>query len=144
MAGEPLYRFPAQMDALQEVLTQLEHLAGSFDSATVLRAQTVVEELFVNSVTHGGRENGAGVVVAFSVAACDGELRLHYEDQFAQFDPFQNLEAIEQKARQPVERRAVGGLGRLLAGRLADEVRYARQRGRNCIDLRFIPRLPRT
>jgi anti-sigma regulatory factor (Ser/Thr protein kinase) len=134
------------MESLQAVLTQLEHLARSFDSATVLRAQTVVEELFVNSVTHGGRGDGSGVVVGLSVAACNGELRLHYEDQFAQFDPFQDLEAVEQQARQPVERRAVGGLGRLLAGRLADEVRYARQRGRNCIDLRFIPRtqVPKT
>lgn len=128
------------MESLQAVLTQLEHLAGAFDSATVLRAQTVVEELFVNSVTHGGRGDGTGVVVGLSVAACDGELRLHYEDQFAHFDPFADLDSVEQEARQPVERRAVGGLGRLLAGRLADEVRYARQRGRNSIDLRFIPR----
>lgn len=128
------------MESLQQVLTQLEHLAASFDAATVLRAQTVVEELFVNSVSHGGREEGGGVVVALAVFASQGELRLHYEDQFAAFDPFQELEAVEQQARQPVERRAVGGLGRLLAGRLADEVRYARQPGRNCIDLRFIPR----
>lgn len=128
------------MDALHQVLTQVEHLASSFDSATVSRARTVVEELFANSVSHGGRQDGSGVVVALSVIAWDGELRLHYEDQFAQVEPHQDHVAAEQKAGQPVERRAAGGVGRLLAGRLADEVRYARQRGRNCIDLRFIPR----
>lgn len=128
------------MESLQAVLARLEESASAFDAATVLRAQTVVEELFVNSVSHGGRAEGSGVVVVLSVSVCDGELRLHYEDQFAPFDPFEHLEEIERQAQQPVERRAVGGLGRLLAGRLADEVRYARKRGRNVIDLRFIPR----
>lgn len=142
MAGEPLYRFPARLESLQALLSRLEEAAQAFDAATVLRAQTVVEELFVNSVSHGGRADGAGVVVVLCVAASNGELRLHYEDQFAPFDPFENLDAIDDQAQQPLERRAVGGLGRLLAGRLADEVRYARKKGRNVIELRFIPRRP--
>lgn len=130
------------MDSLREVLAHLEQCAGRFDSATVLRAQVVVEELFTNSVSYGGRTNEASVTIALGVSESGGELRLRYEDEFAPFDPFADLDAIEHKIlqEQPLAHRAVGGLGRLLAGRLADEVHYAREQNRNCIDLRFVPR----
>lgn len=138
--SRPLYRFPARLESLPAVLARLVESAAGAEAAMVLRAQTVVEELFVNSVSHGGRGNGGQVMVAFA-ARLEGEaLVVRYEDLFAPFDPFEGLDAVERQAAQPLERRKVGGLGRLLAARLADEARYARQRGRNRIDLRFVPR----
>lgn len=129
------------MESLRAMLARLEQLKPEFDAATVLRAQAVIEELFVNSLQHGARGAALpGQEVALAVRRDADSLWLRYEDPFVAFDPFHDLEAVEAGLRRPPGQRGVGGLGRLLAGRLADSARYQRAGDRNRIELRFVPR----
>lgn len=142
MTDGPLYRFPAQMESLDALLLYLEKAAVHADRATVLRAQTAVEELFANSVLHGNKAHEAQASVWLGVTQRDGDLALRYEDAFAAFDPFQNLDAVARLTEIAMEHRPIGGLGRLLVYQLADQARYTRQADRNCIDLLFLRRPP--
>ena len=140
MTDGSLYRFPARMESLEALLSHVEKAAVSIDRGTVLRAQTAIEELFANSVLYGNLGNDEQASVWLSVSDDNGELRLRYEDAFAAFDPFQNLDAVVKLTEMPMEDRPVGGLGRLLVYQLADQARYAREADRNCVQLVFAPR----
>ncbi|MFZ4622732.1 MAG: ATP-binding protein [Rhodoferax sp.] len=136
-----MYRFPADMAALPDVLQQLDNLAAQSSLALVQRAAIVIEELFTNSVCHGLRQAGAPAEVGLSVLQRDGALYVRYQDSFARFDPFQGLDDIWQAVTGPLEDRLIGGLGRLLVYGLSDSASYSRIDGSNRIDLFFAPRV---
>jgi anti-sigma regulatory factor (Ser/Thr protein kinase) len=128
------------MESLEALLSHVEKAAVHADRGTVLRAQTAIEELFANSVLYGNRDSDAQASVWLSVTDDHGVLKLRYEDAFAAFDPFQNLDAAATLTEMAIEHRPIGGLGRLLVYQLADQARYARNGDRNCIQLLFGPR----
>src|SRR5690242_6217264 len=104
-----LYRFPARMESLDAVLSHVESAAVTVDRHTVLRAQTAVEELFANSVHYGNRDNDPQASVWLAAFEVNGELRLRFEDAFAAFDPFEDLDTSSQLSRLEIEQRSVGG-----------------------------------
>jgi len=135
-----LYRFPAEMAALPALLAQLQALCGQSDPALVARAETAIEELFTNSVSHGLRTDAAVVQVGLAVQAKNGSLQVRYEDGFLPFDPFQGLDKARQALELAGDDRSVGGLGRLIVHGLADQSCYTRDNAVNRIDLLFAPR----
>jgi serine/threonine-protein kinase RsbW len=100
--------------------------------ATCLRANLVIEELFVNTVRHGQR-GGSDAPVWITLALRGARVAVDYEDSAPPFNPF---------GRPPGELRAPtphghveGGLGVILANALASSVDYAYVFGRNRIRL---------
>ena len=140
MSDETLYRFPAQMESLAAVLAHIAQASDGADRAMVVRAQTAVEELFSNSVLHGGPAPPQADSVWVGARLADGQLQVRIEDAFAAFDPFSQLGSALRHSELPVEQRPVGGLGILMVHRLADQAHYSRTDGRNRITLHFTPR----
>lgn len=140
MNAVSLYSFPAQMESLAPVLAHVKSAASGIPSAIALRAETALEELLTNSVVHGNSAQVATASIWLGVAAHGGSLKLRYEDAFAEFDPLSEIEAALERSSNPIpmEQRNAGGLGLLMVYRLADEFRYTRENGRNCIDLIFL------
>ncbi len=128
------------MESLEALLAHVEKAAAGTDHGMVLRAQTALEELFANSVLYGNTGQDPEASVWLAVQPRQGRLHLRYEDAFAPFDPFQDLEAVVKANELPMEERAIGGVGRLLVYQLADHAQYERLDGRNSIQLLFIPR----
>ena len=75
------------MESLDTVLTHVAEAATNLDRQTVLRAQTAIEELFANSVTHGNRDHDPQASVWLEAVEVNGDLRIRYEDAFAPFNP---------------------------------------------------------
>jgi len=124
------------------MVTLLRSVTPDWEPAPMLRAETVMEELLSNSVTHGGGVADAPASDIWLAAALNGErLLLRYEDGFAPFDP---MDQIDQALRRTVDLLAhgPGGLGLLMVFRMADEFRYGRVDGRNRIDLAFVRHKP--
>lgn len=137
MTADPLYRFPARMGALGPLLAHVRAASAGVEPTAALRAETAVEELLTNSVVHGGGEGAAPASVWLSIDASANALKLRFEDAFAAFDPMPEIALALQRTASPMDQRPVGGLGLLMVYRLADEFRYVRENGHNCIDLTF-------
>ena len=125
------------MEYLGAALEHLEQAASGAGEAVILRAQTVVEELFSNSVLHGRLADDQASSIWIGALLADGQLQVRFEDTFPAFNPFSNVPIAEAQGRLPVEQRPIGGLGVLMVYRLADVAHYRREGARNCIDLRF-------
>jgi anti-sigma regulatory factor (Ser/Thr protein kinase) len=98
----------------------------------MLRANLVVEELFLNTVKHG-HHGGSDAPVWVTMIASEGKVSLTYEDFAPPFNPFARarrevLEALATTGRE-------GGLGVLLAQGLTATADYAYVYGRNRIRL---------
>ena len=100
---------------------------------STLRANLVIEELFLNTVKHGHR-GGSDAPVWISLAATDGgAVSLTYEDRAPPFNPFpSDREGIVKTIEQ---NRTEGGLGVILMHDLAESAQYAYLFGRNRIQL---------
>ena len=100
------------------------------------RLNLMVEELFVNTVTHGHEQDSdAPVRVALDVEP--GAIVLHYDDTAPPYNPFAHVQAPD--GVTPVEDRSVGGLGVHLIVTMADRVEYSRADGWNQIRVRLLP-----
>ena len=127
--------FPPRNAALGDVIAYVERFCRERDvpASDRLRLVLVVEELFTNTVTHG-HAGGTDGAVHLTLADEAGAVTLCYEDTAPPFDPFAT------PARDPAagpESRAVGGVGLLLVRRLARDLRYAYEDGRNRLWLRM-------
>lgn len=131
------------MESLEPVLAHVKRAALGTEPAVALRAETALEELLSNSVVHGNTAQETTASVWLAVTASGQALELRYEDPFAEFDPLFEIDAALQRTANPLDQRRVGGLGLLMVYRLADEFRYMRENGRNCIELSFSGRRPR-
>jgi len=96
-----------------------------------------LEEVFANVVLYGYKD-GATHEILVRVAVEDGEVVLMVEDDGIAFNP---LEVPPADTSLAVEERSVGGLGIHLVRSLMSEVEYARENGRNRLEMRKqIPR----
>lgn len=130
------------MESLVSMVAHLKSASSALEAATVLRAETALEELLSNSIVHGGAlELPAPVVWLAADARIDG-LLMRYEDPFAPFDPVARLDEALRRTAHCLEQRPTGGLGLLMVFRLADEFRYLREGERNRIDMVFAARPP--
>jgi len=99
-----------------------------------LKANLVIEELFLNTVKHG-HSGGSDAPVWITLSAGEGEVTLVYEDRAPPFNPFaratrEMLEALAQTRRE-------GGLGVILAHGLTSSAEYSYVFGRNRIRLKL-------
>lgn len=116
--------FPARTEALPRVSTFVEQRCVSLGvgrSATLL-LQLLAEELFINTVVHGYRNDGRRRV-RLEVRDCGPEVELVAEDDAPAFNPFGSVPVGAAEAR-------VGGYGRLLLLGLSSRQSYQR-RGRS-------------
>jgi serine/threonine-protein kinase RsbW len=122
--------FPARLGETSNVSAFVESVAAGLDDRLVMRLRLAVEELFVNTVTHGhGGDSDALVDVTVHV---DGDrVVLVYEDQAPPFDPFASVAPPDVAAT--VEARDVGRLGLFLVTQVAARCRYERAGDRNCV-----------
>jgi len=97
-----------------------------------LKANLVIEELFLNTVKHGHR-GGSDAPVWIRLTANDGQVSLTYEDRAPPFNPF--ARATREMLEALAETRREGGLGVLLAHGLTASAEYAYLYGRNRIQL---------
>jgi len=113
--------------ALGELMATLQDAcrALAIRDADSLRLQLVAEELFINTIDHGGPHTAP---VTIRLQRLSDGIALHYEDDGSAFDPTMG-EASANPGDLP------GGLGlRLLRG-LARDMRYRREAGRNIVEL---------
>jgi len=126
--------FPSRLEEWKKARAFIEAFcAGAqVERETGLKANLVVEELFLNTVKHGHR-GGSEAPVWITLEASDGEVSLTYEDRAPPFNPFaahtrELLEALAETRRE-------GGLGVILAHGLTASADYAYVFGRNRIRL---------
>jgi serine/threonine-protein kinase RsbW len=122
--------FRARLDAGTDVSAFVESAIAGMEARLVMRLRLAVEELFVNTVTHGhGGDSDALVEVAVRIAG--DRVLLDYTDGAPAFNPFERVERPDPAA--PLEARGVGYLGIFLITELAERCDYARTADRNCI-----------
>ena len=128
--------FPSRLEAWKQARSFIEAFCkgAGIPRETCLRANLVVEELFLNTVKHG-HKGGSDAPIWIKLTAEDGRIWLAYEDAAPPFNPFsatirEMLEALAQTRRE-------GGLGVLLAHNLTASADYAYVFGRNRIRLKL-------
>ena len=92
----------------------------------------VLEELFVNSVQHGGCAGMEGAAEVELARVPDG-VELRYADRGAEFDPSQ---AAAPDVNAPLEERSIGGLGLHLMRQIMCDFEYHRVGGWNRMRMR--------
>jgi serine/threonine-protein kinase RsbW len=134
MNGRARRRFAADMAALDEALEFVRDSCASFGIAPpdTLRLSLIVEELFTNTVRHGG---GAATSIGLALLVDAGSVLLNYDDDTPAFNP---LRAPAPDLDLPLELRNPGGLGIHLVRELSADVRYRYERGRNRLRLRLL------
>lgn len=105
------------------------------DAGDGMRLTLIVEEVFSNVVRHGYR--GEAGWVRLGLLADGGDVLVSFEDAAPPFDPRPSLQRMPEDLGDPVETRAVGGLGAWLVGRLVVDASYVRLPEGNVLALRF-------
>ncbi len=124
--------FVAREADLHDVVAHVETCARALalSHELMLRLCLIVEELFVNSARYGG-EVEAGIEL---IGDADG-VWLRYTDTAPAFNPLEDL--AREALSRTLERRPIGGLGRILVHDLSSTARYERVGERNVLRLRF-------
>lgn len=127
-------KFPAEIDALDDVLVYVEEMLESFDCPML--AQTTIcvaiEEVFVN-VAHYAYEGGQGEVelgIDFDENDCTVTFRM--ADKGIAFDP---LKKEDPDITLSAEEREIGGLGIFITKKAMDSVTYAYEDGENILTM---------
>lgn len=126
--------FPSRLGELKNARAFIEDFcAGAhIPRESGLKANLVVEELFLNTVKHGNR-GGSDAPVWITLSASGGEVSLIYEDRARPFNPFAS--ATREMLEALAETRREGGLGVILAHGLTASTDYSYVFGRNRIRL---------
>lgn len=126
--------FPSRSESWRDARTFIDAFCRSaaVPRESCLKANLVIEELFLNTVRHG-HDGGSDAPIWITLERSDGRIRLTYEDCAAPFNPFapgtrDMLEALAVVRRE-------GGLGVLLAQGLTATAEYAYVYGRNRVRL---------
>ena len=124
--------FPSRLDAWKNARAFIEDFCrtAQIPRDSGLRANLVIEELFLNTVKHGHR-GGSEAPVWITLSASGGEISLTYEDRAPPFNPF--AAATREMLEALAETRREGGLGVILAHGLTASADYAYIFGRNRI-----------
>ncbi len=120
---------PARHDALPGLMAAVERLAteAHLQHDDALRLQMIVEELFVNTVTHG-HGGDSTYTVQIGLIRHDGRLTLRYIDQAPLFD-------LTKKTQKFASTAEIGGLGIGLIFGMSKAVRHCPQDGGNLVEI---------
>lgn len=113
-----------------EFLVDYTQQAG-FSDEKIADIQLVAEEILVN-IIHYAYEGKKGDMEIECAVDDDSRLLIRFVDQGEPFDP---LALPPPDLTSDVDERPVGGLGVFFVRELADEVHYARSKGRNILSL---------
>ena len=122
--------------ALDGTVGELERLAGEvadfcrrngLGDDVEFDLNLVLEELFMNTIRHGGCRDQAGAA-HIHIRASGDSVDLEYRDRGVPFNP---LDAPPAKIDAPLEERTPGGLGIHLVRQIMSDVRYRRSDGEN-------------
>ncbi len=125
------------LDSHLEELERLQRFIDDFCNREALPEQTrfhlslALEEMFVNSVEHGGCEPGQGAI-RLAIRVEGPTVRITFSDAGIAFNPLQ-VPAPE-LADSPLSR-PIGGLGIHLVRSVIPSIRYERHDGRNYLYL---------
>jgi anti-sigma regulatory factor (Ser/Thr protein kinase) len=120
--------FRARLAESTNVSAFVESAIAGKEPRLVMRLRLAVEELFINTVTHGhGGDSDASVEVTVRIAG--DRVELLYTDTAPAFDPFAHVERPDPTAS--VEVRSIGHLGVFLITELAERCDYQRIGNRN-------------
>jgi anti-sigma regulatory factor (Ser/Thr protein kinase) len=124
---------PASYAGLKDLYDECCRFADANGVADAVKhdVYVAVEELVSNVIRHGGRP-GVRPRITVAVALTSEALRVTVADNAPAFNPL-TLPAPD--LTQPLEERAIGGLGIHFVKSLMDRVQYRRQRGRNHVRL---------
>lgn len=128
--------FPARLRAFDQVKALIDEFGTVAELGPEDRHKLtlIVEELFINTVTHGHRGDcDAPVFITFEEA--EGDVQLIYEDSAPQFDPLAAGHRADIDPR--IKERRIGGLGIFITINLTDKADYSYVEGRNRISLRL-------
>jgi serine/threonine-protein kinase RsbW len=124
--------FRARLDEGPALAAFVEATVAGMSDRLSMRLRLVVEELFVNTVTHGhGGDCDAPVEITILVE--DDRVVLTYQDVAPPFDPFAHVHGPE--VGVPLEDRTVGRLGVFLVTKFATRYAYARAGEANRINV---------
>jgi serine/threonine-protein kinase RsbW len=87
----------------------------------------VLEELFMNTIRHGGCRDQANAAL-IRMQAAGAAVEVEYRDRGIPFNP---LDAPEANLSAPLDERQPGGLGIHLVRRIMSDLRYRRSEGEN-------------
>lgn len=123
---------------LREIATLADWLrrfseSNALDEDADFRLNLVLEELFTNSVRHGGCQ-GMGAAVCIRLRIEDREILAEYADRGQPFDP---TDAPPPDLYAPLEQRSAGGLGVHFVRQTARRIEYHRVNGWNRITIRL-------
>ena len=126
--------FPSRLEQWKKARAFVEAFCKGANVARedCLKANLVIEELFLNTVKHGHR-GGSDAPIWISLSASEGEVALIYEDRAPPFNPF--ARATREMLEALAETRREGGLGVILAHGLTASAEYSYVFGRNRIRL---------
>ncbi|MGZ5038684.1 MAG: ATP-binding protein [Usitatibacter sp.] len=126
--------FPSRLEELKGARAFIEDFCSGagVGREAGLKANLVVEELFLNTVKHGHR-GGSDAPVWITLSASGGQVSLIYEDRAPPFNPFAS--ATREMLEALAETRREGGLGVILAHGLTSSADYSYLFGRNRIRL---------
>lgn len=127
---EPL-TVSATLDSLDAVGRYIMSVsaAAEIDRKRAYQLRLAVDEIVTNIIVHGYQEAGLQGNVALRMTIDPEALTIVVEDTAIPFDPCQLPEPTG--LDDPIEDRAIGGLGVFLAMRGVDEFRYERVDGCN-------------
>src|SRR5258706_9302723 len=126
--------FPSRLEEWRNARAFIEGFCRDAQIAkdSGLKANLVIEELFLNTVKHGHR-GGSDAPIWVTLSASEGEVSLTYEDRAPPFNPF--ARATREMLEALAETRREGGLGVILAHGLTSSADYSYVFGRNRIRL---------
>ena len=126
-------------DVLQVTATRAGFERGAHELRTVLdasgvtggaryNAELVFEEVVLNTIRHGYRDEGAGRAIDVSIACRPEAIVMTFEDDAPEFDPRERPDPVLPKS---LDEAREGGLGLLLVRRLARDIQYERTSDRH-------------
>lgn len=115
--------FRARLDEGPTLAAFVEAAVAGMSDRLSMRLRLVVEELFVNTVTHGHRGD-CDAPVEVTILVEDDRVVLTYVDVAPPFDPFAHVHGPESGV--PLEDRTVGRLGVFLVTKFATRYGYVR------------------
>lgn len=129
--------FPARLRAFEQVRALIEEFGATAELGREDRHKLtlIVEELFVNTVTHGFRGDSDSPVQV-TLERTGAGVHLTYEDSAPQHDPIADGLCTDIEAT--VNLRQVGGLGVAIALGLTEDARYAFVDGRNRVAMTYL------
>ena len=124
---------PGELDSLSEIgrYVVAAATAAGLDRAVAYKLRLAVDEIATNAVVHGYQEANVQGLVSVSAVIDDHMLAISVEDTARPFDPTAAALPDEDDLDLPLEERAIGGLGIMLAREDVDDFRYERVDGRN-------------